>query len=126
MLKFARNLNMTVKAKFYYLLVCLMACKSAYALDETDLTQDLSGGKDLQDVGNNANKFLSWGTTLFFAGCTVVGIVIVAGSLLKMKKASEEGSRESAAGPIIGFIIGGILTAVGPVAWMVRSTFISK
>lgn len=115
-----------VNSKYNYALLALFSCQNALALEVADLTQDLSGGKTAKDIGDNIYKGLGWGLTLLLGLFTVVGIVIVALSLLKMRKMSNEGnSHESPVGPIAGLLIGGALTAVGIIAFIVKSSLFS-
>ena len=117
-----KNVILAVQYKIYAVALSLIST-STFALDKLDLTDDLSGGKTLEDIAENANDSFGWGMTLFLAGCTATGIIICGASLYKLKKAGEEGSREGYGGPIFGLVIGGFMTAVGVLTFAVKGTF---
>lgn len=126
MLKKISHFKDSVLTKIIFGLSSLSAAKSSFALDRMDLTQDLSGGKTLEDVGENVDKTLGWGLTLFLSFMVFIGIVIVSLSLLKLHKATKDNSHESPASAIFGIVIGGLMTAVGIITFMVKGSMIGS
>ncbi|MCP2041161.1 hypothetical protein L1281_001755 [Neisseria sp. HSC-16F19] len=89
-----------------------------------DPTKDLSGGKKLTDVLDNADTAAQTGTTFFLNMMTLVGFVIVAISLLVLWRASKEDGRERPVAGFIGLFMGGLMAGVGTVAWIIRNSLL--
>ncbi|MBJ8931599.1 hypothetical protein [Citrobacter freundii] len=125
MKKSFKNIIKAAHNKYNYALLAALSCQNALALEIADLTQDLSGGKTAKDIGENIYAGMGWGLTLLLGVCTLIGVVIVALSLIKMRKMSNENnSHESPVGPIAGIVIGGCLTAVGVITFISKSSLL--
>ncbi|EKN4699727.1 hypothetical protein JE939_002899 [Yersinia ruckeri] len=90
---------------------------NVFAIDKTDLTQDMSGGKDIGQVFTNMDNIGKQFVTLLLGLCVVAGACLVAISLASLYKASKE-EREKPTSAIVGLIIGGLLTAVPVILWI--------
>lgn len=109
---------------FAFSLLGLMLTKKASAgsnITSMDLTQDLSGGKTIEDVAQQGANTIGLGASLMLLVFTLIGIVVFGISLFKLYKASDENSRAGYGGPILGLIIGGLMTSVGVLVWISKS-----
>lgn len=112
------------KARFFLTMASLFVmCPTAFALDNTDLTQDKSGGKTISTMAQNADTTRQTVTTVFLGFLALIGAVIVAVSLLSLRKAAQD-EREKPTGAIVGLVIGGLLVAVPAIMWMVRNSLV--
>ena len=106
------------------LLICsaaLLASEATFALNKIDLTTDTSGGKTFDDIATNVDGATQTGAALIIQIVTVVGFVVVAGSLWQLYKASKD-EREKPTSAIVGMFIGGAMAAVGSIMWIMKNT----
>lgn len=115
--------NAWLKAGMMASVPLMLIANPAYALNKTDLTQDTSGGKKLQDVAANVDDAAQTGASLFIQIVSILGFVVVALSLWQLYKASKE-DRESPMPAIVGLFIGGAMAAVGTIMWIMKSTVV--
>lgn len=93
----------------------------AHALNKTDLTQDVSGGKKFEDIATNIDDAAQVGASLLIQLVSIGGFVVVAISLYTLYKSSKD-EREKPLSAIVGLFIGGAMAAVGTIMWMMRNT----
>jgi len=113
----------TAKTKIN-LLVCsaaLLASQATFAINKIDLTTDTSGGKNFDNIADNIDGAAQTGAALFIQIVTIVGFVVVAGSLWQLYKASKD-EREKPTSAIVGLFIGGAMAAVGSIMWIMKNT----
>lgn len=116
--KAAVRLNMAMIA-----VAAFLAAPPAFGINRTDLTQDTSGGKTLENVAENVDNASQTGATLFINLVTMCGFVVVAICLYTLWKASKD-EREKPMSSIVGLFIGGAMAAVGSIMWIMRNTII--
>jgi hypothetical protein len=102
----------------------LMSGAAHAAVTPLDMTQDQSGGKTLTDVANSANDVGMTAGALALNIMGVVGFIIVAFCFYLLWKSSKQDARENPVPAIVGLIIGGLMTAAGAIAWIVRMSFL--
>jgi len=107
-------------------LTVLALSAPAFALNKTDLTQDQSGGKKLQDVLANADDAAQTTATFVIGLVAIGGYVVVALSLYGLYKASKDDrGNEKPLASIIGLFIGGAMAGVGTIMWIMRGTLLN-
>ncbi|ARR15297.1 MULTISPECIES: hypothetical protein [Xanthomonas] len=116
--KAAVRLHMAMMA-----VAAFLAAPAAFAIDRTDLTQDTSGGKNLENIAENVDKASQTGATLFINLVTIGGFVVVAICLYTLWKSSKD-EREKPMSAIVGLFIGGAMAGVGSIMWIMRNTII--
>lgn len=89
-----------------------------------DLTKDQSGGKTFKDVANNVNDATALSTSLFLNIMAFAGYIITGICLFILYRASKDDGRERPLGAVVGLIIGGLMAAIGTVAWIIRNTVV--
>ncbi|CND60620.1 hypothetical protein ACQIBV_003758 [Yersinia enterocolitica] len=90
---------------------------NAFAIDKTDLTQDMSGGKDIGQVFTNMDNIGKQFVTLLLGLCVIVGACLVGISLTTLYKAAKD-EREKPMSAIVGLIVGGLFTAIPVILWI--------
>lgn len=90
-----------------------------------DLTKDQSGGKTYKDVANNVNDATSLSTALFLNIIAFVGYILIGICLWKLHSASKN-DHEKPLSAIIGLVVGGLMAAVGTIAWIIRNTVVGS
>ena len=95
----------------------------AHAINKTDLTNDMSGGKTFEDMAGNIDNAAQTGATLIITLVAIGGFVVVAISLYTLWRASKD-ERERPLSAIVGLFIGGAMAGVGTIMWMVRNTIV--
>lgn len=93
----------------------------AHAINKTDLTQDISGGKKFDDIAGNIDGAAQTGASLLIQLVAIGGFVVVAISLYTLWKASKD-EREKPLSAVVGLFIGGAMAGVGTIMWMMRNT----
>jgi len=112
------------KAHSYLTMLGLFLISPAsFALANTDLTQDTSGGKTISTVATNIDNTRQIGTTVVLGIFTLVGVLMVAGSLISLHKAAKD-EREKPTSAVVGLAVGSCLTAVSVIMWLVRNSVI--
>ena len=89
-----------------------------------DLTKDQSGGKTFKDVANNVNDATALSTALFLNIMAFAGYIIIASCLFILYRASKDDGRERPLSAIVGLVMGGLMAAIGTVAWIIRNTVV--
>lgn len=99
----------------------------ARAINQTDLTQDKSGGKTFTNVADNIDVAAKTGASLMISLVALAGFVVVAISLYALWKASKDDSgREKPVSAIVGLFIGGAMAAVSTVMWIMKNTVVGS
>lgn len=109
-----------------YLLACAAVmfffCSPVFAyVQATDATQDQSGGKNFNNVANNADQVRQITTTVIIGVFALIGIIMAGMSILALHRAAKE-EREKPGGAVVGLIAGGAMTAVSFLVWIVHNT----
>lgn len=90
-----------------------------------DLTKDQSGGKTYKDVANNVNDATSLSAALFLNIIGFAGYILIGLCLWKLHTASKN-EHEKPLSAFIGLIVGGLMAAVGTIAWVIRNTVVGS
>lgn len=113
-----------IKNQLNYMVAATMALGQSYVFAQSNGTNTT---QSFEDVAENAQGAITTATTLAIAFFALVGLIMVANSLINLYKASKDPSHQvkpMAGG--VGLIIGGTLLAVGTVVGMSRNTFIGN
>lgn len=90
-----------------------------------DLTKDQSGGKTYKDVANNVNDATSLSAALFLNIIGFAGYILIGLCLWKLHTASKN-EHEKPLSAFVGLIVGGLMAAVGTIAWVIRNTVVGS
>jgi len=112
------------KARYFLTMASIFMVTQVYALDNTDLTQDKSGGKTIATAAQNVDNTRQILTSVLLGAFALVGAIIVGLSLLALRRASNDEGREKPVGAVVGLVIGGLMVAVPAIMWMVRNSII--
>ena len=117
-----KNLTNRTGATMALTAVGLYSAVANAQLRKVDLSQDASGGKDLNDTMNKAGTVLDNSTSLLLLGAALVGAIITMVSLYTIYKAGKD-EREKPVSAVIGVFVGGAFLAVPIIMWLVRNSF---
>lgn len=90
-----------------------------------DLTKDQSGGKTYKDVANNVNDATSLSAALFLNIIGFAGYILIGLCLWKLHTASKN-EHEKPLSAFVGLFVGGLMAAVGTIAWVIRNTVVGS
>ncbi len=115
-----------IRHRAYLLSVAVVAFVLAppvFALQNTDATQDASGGKNLTQIATNIDNTRQMATTVLIGIFALMGIILAGVSILGMYKASKE-EREKPAWTIVGVFVGGAMTMIPAIVWAVHNQLV--
>jgi hypothetical protein len=117
------------KVKIFFQLLALdfIIMSQANATDNSSLQQATGGSKSANDVITNINGTMNTIVNLITLFFGLVGLMMVANSLVNLYKASKDSSHQTK--PLsggIGLVIGGLLLAVGTVAGISKNTLVGN
>lgn len=90
-----------------------------------DPSKDLSGGKKMTDVLDNANTSAQTFTTFLLNLMTLLGFIVIGISLFSLWRASKEDGRERPMAAVIGLFMGGLMAGIGTIAWIIRNSLLN-
>lgn len=115
-------------SNYYYKLLATgtlaLMSTQASAIEAFDPTKDLSGGKKMTDVLDNANTSAQTFTTFLLNLMTLGGFIVIGISLFALWKASKEDGRERPLAAVIGLFMGGLMAGIGTIAWIIRNSLL--
>lgn len=80
-----------------------------------------ANGRKVDDMLTGGTNTMQRILDFVFVVCTVIGVILVAGSMYKLYEASKE-EREKPKSAIVGLFVGGGLTAVGLITGYIANT----
>lgn len=114
-----KTLAMSVFASVFMMSVATTATAGAF---DDAIKADRSSASSLTGNQGAAEQGLSSAYNLFKYGAIVIGLVMCIGGLMAASKAAKTEGQKSQMPGWISFGIGGIMTVVGSVMWMVGKT----
>jgi len=103
----------------------LIYSNASLALDKLDLTQDASGGKNIQDVMNTQDDNFGYGAAMAVVIFCFIGLILIGGGIHVIVKAGKDGAREKPMGGIISIIGGGALFSIAVIAGIIRNSIVN-
>jgi hypothetical protein len=121
---FIRGGGLPIHHRIYLMAVAIMAfvfTSPVFALQQTDATQDSSGGKNFTQMATDADNARQLTTTLILGFFALIGIIMGGMSILALHRAAKE-EREKPVGAVVGLVCGGAMTMVSIIVWVVHNT----
>lgn len=97
---------------------------ACFALDKFDLTQDSSGGKNIQDVFKTQDDNIGYGASLTIIIFGLVGLFFIGGGIIAIVKAGKDGAREKPMGGVISIFGGGLLFSIAVIAGVLHNSIV--
>jgi amino acid transporter len=121
-----RGGGLPIHHRIYLMAVAVMAFVLAppvFALQQTDSTQDSSGGKTFTQMATDADNTRQLVTTLILGVFALFGIIMAGMSIMSLHRAAKE-EREKPTGAVVGLICGGAMTMVSIIVWVIHNQLV--
>ncbi|MDR2208074.1 MAG: hypothetical protein LBE22_03770 [Azoarcus sp.] len=110
--------NACIRAALFASAAFAWAPAWAQSVNRTDLTNDPTGGKKLENIMSNVDRDVGMFTTVILGVVALVGVFIFVFSLLKLRSANPQDSKGMS---IAGLFIGPVMLGIVGIMWAIRN-----